>query len=234
MLRLDKYLAHSGYGSRKYVKDIIRKGNVIVNGEVIRDDDYKVNEVEDEVVVYDKAVDYKKFIYIMLNKPQGYLSASFDKKAVTVLDLVKEYDYFNLFPVGRLDKDSEGLLLISNDGKLAHRLLHPSYHVYKTYLVTTDFEIKEELIQKFKDGVTLDDGYLCLPAGLEIIDSHSAKVTIKEGKFHQVKRMFEAFNITVLSLKRLTFKNLVLDENLKPGEYRLLTDEEIADLVKEN
>ena len=232
MLRLDKYLAHSGYGSRKYVKEIIRRGEVMVNGEVIYDDDFKVDEINDEVIIYNKQVDYKKFIYIMLNKPVGYLSATFDKYDPIVLDLVSEYNYFNLFPVGRLDKDSEGLLLLSNDGKLAHKLLHPSYHVYKTYLVTTDFEISNRLIDEFKNGVTLDDGYKCLEAKLEIVEPRMAKVTIKEGKFHQVKRMFQAYDITVLTLKRLTFKNLVLDESLKPGEYRLLNEDEINELIK--
>ena len=234
MLRLDKYLAHSGFGSRKYVKEIIRKGNVIINEKVVKKDDYKVDEINDIVYVYGKKVNYSEFTYIMLNKPQGYISATFDKYDPIVLDLVKEYDYLNLFPVGRLDKDSEGLLLLSNDGKLAHRLLHPSYHVYKTYFVTTDLKIKDELIEKFNDGVILDDGYKCLPAKLEILSDNSANVTIKEGKFHQVKRMFEAYGITVCTLKRMTFKNLVLDESLKSGEYRLLTEEEIEELIKED
>ena len=234
MLRLDKYLAHSGFGSRKYVKEIIRKGNVIINEKVVKKDDYKVDEINDVVLVYGKKVNYSEFTYIMLNKPQGYISATFDKHDPIVLDLVSEYDYLNLFPVGRLDKDSEGLLLLSNDGKLAHRLLHPSYHVYKTYFVTTDLKIKDELVEEFNNGVTLDDGYKCLPAKLEILSENSANVTIKEGKFHQVKRMFEAYGITVCSLKRMTFKNLVLDESLKSGEYRLLTQEEIDELVKED
>ena len=234
MLRLDKYLAHSGFGSRKYVKEIIRKGNVIINEKVIKKDDYKVDEINDVVYVYGKKVNYSEFTYIMLNKPQGYISATFDKHDPIVLDLVKEYDYLNLFPVGRLDKDSEGLLLLSNDGKLAHRLLHPSYHVYKTYFVTTDLKIKNELIDEFNNGVTIDDGYKCLPAKLEILSDYSANVTIKEGKFHQVKRMFEAYGLTVCSLKRITFKNLILDESLKSGEYRLLSEEEIKELIKED
>ena len=234
MLRLDKYLAHSGFGSRKYVKEIIRKGNVIINEKVIKKDDYKVDEINDVVYVYGKKVNYSEFTYIMLNKPQGYISATFDKHDPIVLDLVKEYDYLNLFPVGRLDKDSEGLLLLSNDGKLAHRLLHPSYHVYKTYFVTTDLKIKNELIDEFSNGVTIDDGYKCLPAKLEILSDYSANVTIKEGKFHQVKRMFEAYGLTVCSLKRITFKNLILDESLKSGEYRLLSEEEIKELIKED
>lgn len=232
LLRLDKMLAHCGYGSRKEVKTYIRKGEVIVNGEIIKDDDYKVDSEKDEIIVFDENVNYLKKVYIMLNKPDGVVSATYDPYKKTVIDLVNEYANYKIFPVGRLDIDSVGLLLITNDGKLCHNLLSPKCHVDKTYFVNFDGEFKEQYYNEFENGIILDDGYKTLPGKVTLKDNKSALVTIHEGKFHQVKRMFEALNMKVTYLKRISFGSLILDETLKEGEYRLLTEEEVAMLVK--
>lgn len=232
LLRLDKMLAHLGYGSRKDVKKIIRKGEVIVNGVVCKDDDFKVDSDNDEVIVFDESVSYSEFVYIMLNKPSGTVSATYDKYKVTVIDLVSEYQKQKVFPVGRLDIDTEGLLLITNDGMLCHELLSPSKHVDKKYYVEFDGEFKEEYYQAFENGITLEDGYVTLPGNIKLIGENKAEVTIHEGKFHQVKRMFLALNMEVTYLKRISFGSLVLDESLKLGDYRLLTEKEIEDLKR--
>ena len=232
ILRLDKMLAHCGYGSRKEVKSYIRKGEVIVNGEIIIDDDYKVDSDKDEVIVFDENVNYHELVYIMLNKPDGVVSATYDPHKETVIDLVSEYASYKVFPVGRLDIDTTGLLLITNDGMLCHNLLAPKSHVDKKYYVEFDGEFKEEYYESFKNGITLDDGYVTLPGNIEITGEQKAIVTIHEGKFHQVKRMFLALNMKVTHLKRITFGSLLLDENLKEGEYRLLTEQEVTMLKK--
>ena len=230
MIRLDKVLSHLGYGSRKEVKEIIRKGYVTVNGEVISKDDTKIDEENDEVLVFDDKIEYDKFIYLMLNKPSGYVSATFDNKLPTVLDLIEGYEKRGLFPVGRLDIDTYGLLLITNDGMLAHKMLSPKYHVDKKYYLEFDGDFKEENYKKFEDGIILDDGYKCMSAKFELIDKNKGYITIKEGKFHQVKRMMEALNMIVTFLKRVSFGALKLDDSLKYGEYRKLTEEEIESL----
>lgn len=232
ILRLDKMLAHLGYGSRKDVKRIIRKGEVLVNGEVCKDDDFKVDSDIDEVVVFDESVSYSEFVYIMLNKPSGVVSATFDNFKQTVIDLVSEYEKQKVFPVGRLDIDTEGLLLITNDGMLCHNLLAPKSHVDKKYYVEFSGQFKQEYYEAFEKGITLDDGYVTLPGQIKLIDSNKAEVIIHEGKFHQVKRMFLALNMEVTYLKRISFGSLVLDESLKLGEYRLLTEKEIEDLKR--
>ena len=232
ILRLDKMLAHLGYGSRKDVKRIIRKGEVLVNGEVCKDDDFKVDSDIDEVVVFDESVSYSEFVYIMLNKPAGVVSATFDNFKQTVIDLVSEYEKQKVFPVGRLDIDTEGLLLITNDGMLCHNLLSPKSHVDKKYYVEFSGQFKQEYYEAFEKGITLDDGYVTLPGQIKLIDSNKAEVIIHEGKFHQVKRMFLALNMEVTYLKRISFGSLVLDESLKLGEYRLLTEKEIEDLKR--
>lgn len=232
MIRLDKLLAHSGYGSRKDVKDLIRKGYVTVNEQVIKNDDYKVDETNDEVIVDGIIVDYQKFIYIMLNKPNGVISATYDPKEPIVLDLIIDFPTRGLFPVGRLDKDSEGLLLISNDGKLAHELLSPKKHVEKVYYIEYAGVLDEDTKNKFLKGIVLEDGYKCLPAKIELFENNKAYVTIKEGKYHQVKRMIKMVNGEVTYLKRIKFGPLELDKNLKSGEYRLLTNEELENLKK--
>ena len=230
MIRLDKLLAHSGYGSRKEVKELIRKGQVSVNEVVIKDDDFKVDEVNDEVIVEGIIVDYQKFIYIMMNKPDGVLSATYDPKDPIILDLIEDVPTRGLFPVGRLDKDSEGLLLITNDGKLAHELLSPKKHVDKVYYIEYSGELDKDVEFKFKDGITLEDGYKCLPAKIELLGDNKAHVTISEGKFHQVKRMINMCNGEVTYLKRVKFGPLDLDESLKEGEYRFLSNLELDSL----
>lgn len=229
-MRLDKLLAHMDYGSRKEVKELIRKGYVLVNGNVIKDDDFKVDEFNDEINILDSEIKYEEFIYIMLNKPEGYVSATYDYSKPIVLDLIDDYKKRNLFPVGRLDIDTHGLLLITNDGNLAHRMLSPKSHVYKKYYLKYDGKYNESFIQKFKDGITLDDGYKCMPAEFIDLGDNEAYIIIREGKFHQVKRMMEAVGCNVTFLKRISFGNLVLDESLKEGKWRHLTNEEIESL----
>ena len=230
MIRLDKLLAHSGYGSRKEVKELIRKGQVSVNEVVVKDDDFKVDEVNDEVIVEGIIVDYQKFIYIMMNKPDGVLSATYDPKDPIVLDLIEDVPTRGLFPVGRLDKDSEGLLLITNDGKLAHELLSPKKHVDKVYYIEYSGELDSDVESKFNEGVTLEDGYKCLPGKIELLGDNKAYVTISEGKFHQVKRMISMCNGEVTYLKRVKFGPLDLDESLNEGEYRFLSNLELDSL----
>ncbi|MBQ6783721.1 MAG: rRNA pseudouridine synthase [Acholeplasmatales bacterium] len=229
-MRLDKLLAHMDYGSRKEVKELIRKGYVLVNGNVIKDDDFKVDEFNDEINILDSEIKYEEFIYIMLNKPEGYVSATYDYSKPIVLDLIDDYKKRNLFPVGRLDIDTHGLLLITNDGNLAHRMLSPKSHVDKKYYLKYDGKYNESFIQKFKDGITLDDGYKCMPAEFIDLGDNEAYIIIREGKFHQVKRMMEAVGCNVTFLKRISFGNLVLDESLKEGKWRHLTNEEIESL----
>lgn len=230
MIRLDKLLAHSGYGSRKEVKELIRKGQVSVNEVIIKDDDFKVDEVNDEVIVEGIIVDYQKFIYIMMNKPDGVLSATYDPKDPIVLDLIEDVPTRGLFPVGRLDKDSEGLLLITNDGKLAHELLSPKKHVDKVYYIEYSGELDIDVESKFNEGVILEDGYKCLPGKIELLEDNKAYVTISEGKFHQVKRMINMCNGEVTYLKRVKFGPLDLDESLNEGEYRFLSNLELDSL----
>ena len=235
LIRLDKFLKDMGIGTRKEVKEYIRKKLVTVNDIVIKNDDYKINEEKDVVKFNNNIIKYEKYVYLMLNKPAGVVSATFDNKDKTVIDLIHDYEHLNLFPFGRLDKDSEGLLIISNDGKLAHELLSPKKHVNKTYYVDVEGIVTNDDIVKFKEGITLDDNEKCKSASLEIIESNNISkcyVTISEGKYHQVKRMFESVNKKVLYLKRISFGNINLDNNLKLGEYRKLSDDEINSLKK--
>lgn len=230
MMRLDKMLAHCGYGSRKEVKEYIRKGYILVNGEIITNDDYKVDEINDEITFADENVNYENMIYLMLNKPDGYVSATFDYNDPTVIDLIDDYKNRNIFPVGRLDKDTVGLLIITDDGQMAHKLLSPKSHVDKTYYLRYRGIITKEAISKFDSGITIDDGYTCMPAKLIDLGNNEANVIIKEGKFHQVKRMMEAIGCEVVYLQRIKFGPISLDNTLGEGEYRALTKEEIEAL----
>lgn len=230
MMRLDKLLAHSGYGTRKDVKEIIRKGYVIVNGDAIRDDDFKVDEDNDEVIVQGSSVNYEKMIYLMLNKPDGYISATYDRHDPIVMDLIEGYENRGLFPVGRLDKDSEGLLLITNDGLLAHKMLAPKYHVDKKYYIKYDGIVTSDKKNMFEGGITIDDGYKCKEAKFIPLSSNEAYVVISEGKFHQVKRMMEAIGCKVTYLRRVEFGPLKMDDTLGLGEYRHLTEDEVKSL----
>lgn len=223
-MRLDKYLANSGVGSRSEVKRLIKDKRIKVNGELIRSESFNVDETKDVVLFDDAEVRYKKFYYVLLNKPQGYVSAVIDNVYPPVLDLLPEYQFANLFPVGRLDVDTTGALLLTNNGDLAHNLLSPKYHVDKTYAVEVDKKLDPRLIDAFKNGVELDNE-LTLPANLVIIDDKNAELTIHQGKFHQVKRMFKKFGYEVRKLSRKSFAFLTT-EGLELGEYRELTLEE--------
>lgn len=233
--RLDKILANMGYGSRRDVKKHIKDGRVKVNNSIILDNEFKVNPYEDEIYFNDKEVLYREYIYIMMNKPQGLVSSTDDPKTKTVIDLLhREHLIYKPFPVGRLDKDTEGLLMISNDGKLAHELLSPKKGVNKKYYVEVDGYVEERHVKIFESGIILDDGYKTMPSVLKILESgYVSKVhlTIKEGKYHQVKRMFEALDMKVLYLKRISIGNLTLDENLSEGEYRELSESELLALL---
>ncbi len=234
-MRLDKYLADMGKGTRSQIKEAARKGRIQINGVITKKPDTKVN-VETDIIVFDGAVvSYVTMEYYMLNKPQGVVSATEDNKYQTVIDLIDGKNRKDLFPVGRLDIDTEGLLLITNDGPLAHRLLAPKKHVDKIYYAVCDGTVPDSAVDKFAEGILLPDGLKCLPASLEILmrkeddgkQISEIKLTIREGKFHQVKRMMEAVGCPVMFLKRLTMGPLTLDEALKPGEYRSLTEEEL-------
>lgn len=246
-MRLDKYLADMGAGTRSEIKKEIKAGHVTVDGVLIRDPGFNRVTADSSVELNGIPVSYEEYVYYMLNKPAGVISASEDPREDTVVDLINERKRKDLFPCGRLDRDTEGLLLITNDGGLTHRLLSPKHHVDKTYYARVLGEVTEEDALMFSEGLVLPDGLECMPADLVIIDQadfeddNSAAdysdtivtevlITIREGKFHQVKRMFEAIGGKVIYLKRLTMGPLTLDEALEPGEYRRLTDAELDSL----
>ncbi|MFJ7974524.1 pseudouridine synthase [Peribacillus sp. JNUCC 23] len=233
-MRIDKLLANVGYGSRKEVKSLLKSGAVVVNEQVVKDAKAHVDPEVDHVTVHNEPVVYREFIYLMMNKPQGLISATEDNFQETVIDILEPEDAaMEPFPVGRLDKDTEGLLLITNDGQLAHQLLSPKKHVPKTYFAVINSEVTQSDIEEFSKGVTLDDGYHTKPGELKILKSgltSDIELTIMEGKFHQVKRMFEAVGKRVVYLKRISMGSLGLDEALELGEYRELTDEELEAL----
>lgn len=231
-LRIDKMLSNTGVGSRKQIKTDARNGHIEVNGTIEKDSSRIIDTETDAVKYKGETIKYTQYIYLMMNKPRGVVSATEDNYDKTVIDLLKDEDKsYKPFPVGRLDKDSEGLLLITNDGKLSHDLLSPKKHVDKTYYVEVDEEVTENDVTAFEKGVILkEDNYKTLPAKLQIIESGYPSiclVTIREGKFHQVKRMFNAINNEVIYLKRISMGTLKLDESLKTGQYRHLTEEEI-------
>lgn len=236
-MRLDKYLAEMGVGTRQEVKKQIRQGKAAVNGTVVKAADTKIDETSDEVTISGRNISYVSYEYYMLNKPAGVVSATEDRRDTTVIDLIKEKKRKDLFPVGRLDKDTEGLLLITNDGNLAHRLLAPKKHVDKVYYAKIDGMVTEEDVKRFAEGIDIgaEEEEMTRPAKLDIMKSaeeSEIRLTIHEGKFHQVKRMFLAVGKEVTYLKRERMGTLCLDENLKPGEYRLLTEEEIENVRK--
>ncbi|MEG2288745.1 MAG: pseudouridine synthase [Clostridium sp.] len=232
MERLDKILGNMGYGSRKEVKTSCRKGAVVVNDQVVKDSAVKVDPTSDVIMVNGERVNYREFIYLLLNKPAGVVSATFDNHDETVIDLLDpEYQVFEPFPVGRLDKDTVGFQLLTNDGALNHKLISPKNHVNKVYYAEINKPVDKSDVESFKKGIVIDDGYKCMPGELEIIssteDGSEVFVTIQEGKFHQVKRMFEALDKSVVYLKRVKFGPMELDETLEEGSYRELTAEEI-------
>ncbi len=229
-LRLDKYLADMGIGTRSEIKAWVKKGRARINNEICKEPERKVNLLSDEVTFDDKKVGYNKYIYYMLHKPAGVVSATVDNVSKTVLDLIKDKQGKDLFPVGRLDKDTEGLLIITNDGELAHNLLSPKKHVDKVYYAKVMGKVTELDREAFAGGLDIKEDSLTLPAKLTIIksgDISEIELTICEGKFHQVKRMFKAVGKEVIYLKRLSMGGLTLDQGLAPGEYRELTQEEV-------
>lgn len=233
-MRLDKFLKENGICSRSEAKQILKKGLVKVNDIVIKNSDYKVDENKDIVKFDDKIIEYQEYVYLMINKPAGVICATEDYKDKTILDLVSDYKHKELFPFGRLDKDSVGLVILSNDGKLAHELLSPKKHVSKKYYLRIQGKLSNDDVKKFKEGIVLEDNYKCKEASLEIISSDNISecyVTISEGKFHQLKRMFKMLDKEVIYLKRISFGNIVLDETLKEGDYRSLSEGEVELLV---
>jgi len=236
MIRLDKFLADMGIGTRQEVKKYMKQGRVTVDGEIVKKPETKVDMELAKVCFDGREVAYAEYEYYMLNKPAGVISATEDTRCETVVDLIESKKRKDLFPVGRLDKDTEGLLLITNDGALAHRLLSPKKHVDKCYYARIRGKVTAEDVQAFSEGVnigTAETEEWTMPGRLEIIQCNEIseiRLTIQEGKFHQVKRMFEAVGKEVIYLKRETMGTLVLDETLSPGEYRELTDEELKKL----
>ena len=230
MERLDKILASQGTLSRKEVKEMIRKGRIQLNGTVIKDSSVKVDENKDSVFVDGTEITLKKHIYIMLNKPQGVVSASDSDKDETVVDLVPDELYRKgLFPAGRLDKDTTGFVLITDDGDFAHRILSPKNHIFKTYIAGLQHELSDDDIKSLENGITLGDGTVLKEAKVQVIegDKPYVRIMICEGKYHQVKRMFAATGNKVVSLHREKMGELELDKSLKPGECREITPEEL-------
>ena len=233
MIRLDKYLSDMGIGTRAEVKKYIRQGRVKLDDQVIKTPEIKLDEKIQHVFLDGQAVTYEEYEYYMLHKPAGVVSATTDVKDKTVIDLITDSKRKDLFPVGRLDKDTEGLLLITNDGDMAHRLLAPKKHVDKVYYAKVAGIVTQEDVEIFKKGMEIGKGEVAKPSILKIIYSGEVseiELTIQEGKFHQVKRMFHSVGKEVLYLKRISMGSLVLDENLKKGEYRPLTKEELEKL----
>ncbi len=235
MMRLDKFLGETGFGTRSEVKNLIKKGCVTLNGEIAKRPEQKVDESRDVIVCQGRTASYVKYEYLMLHKPAGVLSATRNRWQKTVLDFVTDAKRDDLFPVGRLDKDTEGLLLLTNDGELAHELLSPGKHVDKQYFARVRGQVTGEHVRRFAEGLDIGDEKPAAPARLEILRSGPVSevlVTIQEGRFHQVKRMFEAVDCEVVYLKRLSMGPLILDESLKPGECRHLTEDELRVLKR--
>ena len=229
MMRLDKLLSHAGFGTRKEVKELLKQQRVSVNGSVFVKDKTQVNEVMDEICIDGEALMFAKEQFIMINKPVDVITATQDDVHQTIMDCIEVFVGNDMFPVGRLAIDTEGLVLICNDGKLAHRLLSPKHHVDKMYEVELDHPLSTEDIMQLKKGIDLSD-FITQPAGVEVLDECHIHLTIQEGKFHQIKRMMHALDNEVLHLKRLRFGPLCLDKALAPGEWRYLTKTEIEAL----
>lgn len=237
MMRLDRFLCESGFGTRSEVKMLLKKGLVTVNGEKAKRPEQKIDENADMVFCCGQKAQYAALIYKMLYKPTGVVSATEDRREKTVLELLNTEECRGIFPVGRLDKDTEGLLLLTNDGELAHRLLAPKKHVDKIYYAEISGKVTEEHRIQFLKGLDIGEKKPTLPARLEILESRErskVRITVHEGKYHQIKRMFDAVGCKVVYLKRLSMGTLVLDPSLKAGEYRNLTEEEIKSLKELN
>lgn len=225
-MRIDKFLVENNICSRSEAKEYIKKGFVKVNGIIVKDNGFHIDESKDSVSFKDKLIEYSKFSYFMLNKPSGYVSATFDNNDPTVLDLLKNEAAKGLFPVGRLDKDTTGLLIITNDGELGHFLTSPRKNIEKEYLVSIEHSLSEDDIMNIESGVS-EGGDDFKPAKVKIIDENNILITVTEGKYHEVKRILKAVNNCVLSLKRVSENGIILDESLKEGEYRKLSQNEL-------
>ncbi len=234
-LRIDRILSNSGYGTRKEIKKLIRDGDVSVDGNITNDPGIHINPENHIIHVKGQRINYRKYVYIMMNKPAGVITSTEDKRENTVIGLLpQEYAEFKPSPAGRLDKDTVGLLLITNDGYLIHKLISPANHVSKVYYARIKGMVCKSDVDDFKNGVMLDDGYKAMPANLRIIaqgDESEVEVEIFEGKYHQVKRMFEAIGKKVLFLMRISMGPIKLDPGLKPGEFRELTPYELKSLT---
>ena len=231
MERIDKIISNQTNYSRKDIKDLIKKKRVKVNGEVVLKSDIKINSDTDIISIDDVVLKVQDYVYLILNKPKGYVSATEDKNDLTVLDLVPdEYLHRDLFPAGRLDKDTTGMMIITDDGGFAHDILSPKKHVKKTYIVTIDKDMSEDMVTCFREGVLLNDG-ICKTANLEITGNDTGIVTLTEGRYHQIKRMFGCFGAKVIELKRVGMGCLFLPDDLLEGECRELTLDEL-DLIK--
>ena len=229
-MRLDKFLSDMGILSRKETKTAAKSGRITVDGRALKDTSVHIDPTSQVVALDGKAIEYRANIYVMLNKPEGYVSATDDKSLPYVTELLdEELQKRELFPVGRLDRDTVGLMILTNNGQLAHALLSPRRHVEKEYIFTAKVPMREGVEQEFRDGVTLADGYECKSAKIKLApDRMSGKITLTEGKYHQIKRMVAASDNRVMSLERISFGGITLDENLERGQWRYLTDEEIA------
>ena len=232
MERIDKILSNLGHGTRKEVKALLKKGKVEIDGIVVSDSAMKIDPNKAVIMVSGEEIKYRKYICLIMNKPAGVISATVDNHDETVIDLIdQEYHAFKPFPIGRLDKDTVGLLLITNDGELNHKLIAPKNHVDKVYYAQINKPVDEKDVATFRKGVILEDEYKCMPAILEILkadeNGSEVMVTIQEGKFHQVKRMFESVDKKVVFLRRMSFGPLKLDESLSEGQYRELSEEEV-------
>ena len=227
-MRLDKMLTSMGIGTRSEIRRACRDNRIEVNDTIIRDPSIQIDPEQDVVRVDDEVIPFTRYVYFMLNKPAGTISSTSDSRT-TVLDLI-DSGVRGLYPVGRLDLDTEGLLLITNDGPLGHQLLSPKHHVEKEYVVQLRDPLEESRLEPIRRGIRLNKEETCLPAEVNITGERECHIILKEGKFHEIKRMFQAIGNEVVYLKRIRMKHLLLDESLKPGEYRSLTEEEVADL----
>lgn len=232
MERIDKVIGNQTGYTRREIKELIKKKRIQLNDEIVVKSDIKTNPEKDIIKIDNEIIEVKKYVYLILNKPKGYVSATEDKSELTVLDLVPEkYKHRNLFPAGRLDKDTTGLMIITDDGVFAHNILSPTKHVTKTYNVRIDTPVTDEMIIGFKEGIKLNDGE-CKPAVLEKIGTYTAVVTLTEGRYHQIKRMFGCFGAKVLELQRIKMGNLELPNDLSMGKIRELTREELEKINK--
>lgn len=228
-MRIDKYLSNAGIGTRSNIKKILKDKRVIVNDEIITKPEYKVSQ-SDIVYVDDEKITYYDNLYILMNKPAGVISATFDKNHKTVIDLISDFPTKNLFPVGRLDIDTVGLLIITSDGDFAHKLTSPKSEIYKTYFAKFSGVYNENIEKIFYEGINLD-GEKTKPAYFKYLGNNECTISICEGKFHQVKRMMKSVNLDVEYLKRIKYGSLLLDDKLQEGQYRILTDKEIKQIL---